>query len=39
VWEAIPEKGWPGISKGLGKELELFSASDMLDSVIVSGIE
>jgi hypothetical protein len=27
------EKSWPEISKGLGKELEVFSASDALDSV------
>jgi hypothetical protein len=27
------EKGWPEISNGSGKELEVFSASDMPDSV------
>jgi hypothetical protein len=31
------EKSWPEISKGLGKELEVFSASDMPDSVKVSA--
>ncbi len=30
------EKGWPEISKGLGKELEVFSASDVPDSVKMS---
>jgi hypothetical protein len=32
------EKGWPEISKGLGKELEVFSASDVPDSVKASKV-
>jgi hypothetical protein len=32
------EKGWPEISNGSGKELEVFSASDVPDSVKVSSI-
>jgi hypothetical protein len=32
------EKSWPEISKGLGKELEVFSASDMPDSVKTSKL-
>ncbi len=32
------EKSWPEISKDLGKELEVFSASDMPDSVKISHI-
>jgi hypothetical protein len=30
------EKSWPEISKGLGKELEVFSASDVPDSIKIS---
>ena len=32
------EKSWPEISKGLGKELEVFSASDVPDSVKASRV-
>jgi hypothetical protein len=32
------EKSWPEISKGLGKELEVFSASDVPDSVKASKV-
>ncbi len=32
-WAGMLEKSWPEISKGLGKELEVFSASDVPDSV------
>ena len=33
------EKSWPEISKGLGKELEVFSASDVRDSVKLRPVE
>ena len=33
------EKSWPEISKGLGKELEVFSASDVPDSVKKDRVE
>jgi hypothetical protein len=32
------EKSWHEISKGLGKELEVFSASDVPDSVKTSKL-
>ncbi len=37
-WEGMLEKSWPEISKGLGKELEVFSASDVPDSVKASRV-
>jgi len=37
-WEGMLEKSWPEISKGSGKEPEVFSASDVPDSVKESSL-